>query len=306
MHRRLIEALLIAGLALGTTSSPWAQQRQTTPAQPSIMTDEDENTAPSPPANPLRRSRAQTAAPALQPDPNLDTDDQLAPSQVTQPMPAAVATPSGTPGHSTAPSAKHAVTENVAAPRAANGKQSRAATFSAVACSGPFSKDSSNLKLAMIFDSRNVTFTDIDFNGSKVGASILFPKDPKRRLEIWWSNSTNRSGTYLILINGQSTWGAPGGMRLGLTLAELEKLNHKSFKLKGFDKDKGNVATVSDWDGGALATLSGGCRSGVSLQANPKAAADAVTALPADHEYSSSDPALRAVNPTVSEILLGY
>jgi len=28
--------------------------------------------------------------------------------------------------------------------------------------------------------------------------------------------------------------------------------------------------------------------------------------LPADHEYSSSDPALRAVNPTVSEILLGY
>ena len=105
----------------------------------------------------------------------------------------------------------------------------------------------------MLFDSRNVTFTDVDLNGTKVGASILFPKDPKRRLEIWWSNSTNRSGIYLILINGQSTWGAPGGMRLGLTLAELEKLNHKPFKLKGFDKD--NVATVSGWDGGALATL---------------------------------------------------
>jgi hypothetical protein len=95
-------------------------------------------------------------------------------------------------------------------------------------------------------------------------------------------------------------------MRLGLTLAELEKLNHKPFKLKGFDKDKGNAATVGDWDGGALATLAGGCKSGVSLQADPKAPADAVTALPADHEYSSSDPALRAVNPTVSEILLGY
>ncbi len=216
-------------------------------------------------------------------------------------MPAAVPTPT-IPGHAHA--AKHAASEAPAAPHEANRTQSRPAIFRDVACSGPFAKDSSSLKLAMLFDSRNITFTDVDFNGSKVGASILFPKDPKRRLEIWWSNSTNRSGIYLILINGQSTWGAPGGMRLGLTLAELEKLNHKPFKLKGFDKD--NVATVSDWDGGALATLSGGCKSGVSLHANPKAPADAVSALPTDHEYSSSDPALRAVTPTVSEILLGY
>jgi hypothetical protein len=275
MHRRLIEAVLIAGLALGTAGSPWAQQP----------------------------SRTKTAAPALQYDPNLDANDQLAPSQVAQPMPAAVPTPTG---HTTAHAVRHAASEVPAAPREATRKQPRPAIFRAVACSGPFAKDSNNLKLAVLFDSKNVTFTDIDFNGTKVGASILFPKDPKRHLEIWWSNSANRSGTYLILINGQSTWGAPGGMRLGLTLAELEKLNHKPFKLKGFDKDKGNAATVSDWDGGALATLAGACKSGVSLQADPKAPADAVTALPADHEYSSSDPALRAVNPTVSEILLGY
>ena len=67
-------------------------------------------------------------------------------------------------------------------------------------------------------------------------------------------------------------------MRLGLTLAELEKLNHKPFKVKGFDKD--NVATVSDWDGGALATIAGGCKSGLSLRADAKAATDAVSALP--------------------------
>src|SRR5208282_1697392 len=199
MHRRLIEAVLIAGLAVGMAGSPWAQQPQTRPA------------------------------PALQYDPNLDANDQLAPSQVTQPMPAAVPTPT-TPGHAHA--AKHAASDAPTAPHEANRKQSRLPPiFRDVACSGPFAKDSSNLKLAMLFDSRNVTYTDIDFNGSKVGASILFPKDPKRRLEIWWSNSTNRSGTYLILINGQSTWGGPGGMRLGLTLADLEKLNHKPFKL---------------------------------------------------------------------------
>ena len=55
----------------------------------------------------------------------------------------------------------------------------------AVACSGPFAKDSSNLGLAMAFDSRNITFTEVDVAGSKVGATIVFPKDPKRRLEVW-------------------------------------------------------------------------------------------------------------------------
>jgi len=91
---------------------------------------------------------------------------------------------------------------------------------------------------------------------------------------------------------------------LGLNLAQLEKLNHKPFKIKGFDKD--GVATVSDWDGGALATLAGGCKSGVSLKADPKAPADAVGALTADKEYNSADPEFRAVKPAVSEILIGY
>jgi len=296
MHRRLIEAVLIAGFALGTAGAALAQQ-QATPTPPSII----ENEAPgsTPPARPPRVGRTQTATPALEHDPNLDAEDQLAPSQVAQPMPAAVPTPT-TRTHP----AKHAANDAPAAPR--DRKQSRTPSFRAVECSGPFAKDSSNLKLAMLFDSRNVTYTDLDLNGSKVGASILFPNDPKRRLEIWWSNQTTRSGTYLIVINGQSTWSAPGGMRLGLTLAELEKLNHKPFTVKGFDKDKGNAAAVSSWGGGALATLAGGCRSGVSLQAEPKAPPDAVAALTPDHEYSSSDPVLRALNPTVSEILLGY
>src|SRR6266581_6615096 len=140
---------------------------------------------------------------------------------------------------------------------AAKPSQSAPPPRTVVNCNGPFAKDSSMLSLATTFGSKNVTYTEIEVAGSKVGTTIIFPKDPKRRLEVWWSKLTNRSGTYLILINGQSTWTAPGGMHLSMTLAQLEKLNGKPFKLKGFDKD--NVATVSDWDGGKLATISGGC-----------------------------------------------
>jgi hypothetical protein len=44
----------------------------------------------------------------------------------------------------------------------------------------------------------------------------------------------------------------------------------------------------------------------MSLHADQNASPDEVTALAADKEYSSSDPAMRAVKPVVSEILIGY
>ena len=175
----------------------------------------------------------------------------------------------------------------------------------AIACNGPFAKDSSHLELVTAFKSTNITFTDVEAaDGTKVPASILFPNDPKHRLEVWWSDRTHRSDIHLIVIGGQSTWTGPDGLRLGQTLEQVEKINHKAFKLKGFDKDR--IATVSDWDGGELATLAGGCNAGLSLRADAKASAEKINALSADKEYSSSDPAIRAAKPTVSEILIGY
>ena len=50
-----------------------------------------------------------------------------------------------------------------------------------------------------------------------------------------------------------------GGLRVGLTLAELEKLNGKPFKIVGFDKN--GVAALSDWQDGQLATIAGGASS---------------------------------------------
>jgi hypothetical protein len=246
----------------------------------------------------------------MQSDPDLDTADQLAPSQIKQPMPAAVSQPGGTAARPIKRAAADAPPVAAPAPppprpprpQAAKPAAPEARTF---ACVGAFSKDSSHLRLAMTYDSKNIAAAEVQADGgTKVQASVLFPDDPKRRLEVWWANPTARSDTYLIVINGQSTWTGPGGMKLGLTLAQLEKLNHKPFKVKGFDKD--GVATVSDWNGGLLGTLAGGCKSGLSLRADPKAPADAVTDITADKEFSSSDPAMRAVKPAVSEILIGY
>jgi hypothetical protein len=279
----------VAFAAVLAVAGPTSALSQTAPAQP---TSPDQSDQAVPPPKPVKH--AKKPIPASQTNPDLDTNDQLAPSQMNQPVPAAVSEPGSVPAKPAHPAA--------GAPHAA---AMPSATSHVVSCSGLFAKDSSHLKLAMTFDAKNIAFTDVDADGgAKVPASVLFPNDPKRRLELWWSNPAARSDLYLIDIHGKSTWSGPGGMKLGLTLAQLEKLNGKPFKLKGFDKN--GVATVSDWDGGALAALPGGCKSGVNFTADPKAAPDAVSALTADQEYSSTDPAIRAVKPTVSEVLIGY
>ena len=288
---RAAGAAMVAGLAMATSGSLSAQQNNGSPAQPSIMVDEKPAVAPaqSPQApKPAKSKRARVQTPAAGQNPDLDAADQLAPSQVSQPLPAAVPAPTRTQ-----------TTALAAPPGAAAGKPPRANSNLVVACSGAFAKDSNHLKLTMAYDLKNVDFTEVEAGSGTTMASILYPKDPKKRLEVWWLEPEKRKA-----INGHSTWAGPDGLRLGLGLADLEKLNRRLLKLRGFDKD--GVAAVSDWDGGTLAALPGGCKAGVMLRADLKAPPNAVAAMPADREFSSAYPALRAVNPAVSEILIGY
>jgi hypothetical protein len=307
MHRRWVGAALL--ISLGTTipalallgvlvaQPASAQQSMQLAQQPSIMQPES-NTTPAAPS----RGRGQKPPPAFEHDPDLDAQDQFAPSQVEQPLPDAVPMPGGparTRARGAAPAASAAIDPSAAVAPARAGKPN------IIACSGVFAKDSSHTKLASAFRSQNVSFAQVDTTaGGKAMASVLYAKDPKRRLEVWWSKPATKSDTHLIVINGQSDWIAPGEIHLGLTLAELEKLNGKPFKLSGFDKDQ--IATLVDWDGGTLSAPAGGCKIGISLRADPKAPAAALAALPADRAYASSDTSLRATNPTVSEILVAY
>jgi hypothetical protein len=302
MRRRWIGAALLFGLAMATAGTAAGQQRQqlVSPSeQPSIM-DEGEDTPPIAAPAKLPHPRGQTATPVFEHDPDLDADDQLAPSQIRQPMPAAVATPTGgeKPKHAAANPADAAV-EPAVMPRSKHLPKQYI-----VACEGVFGRDSSHAKLAAAFQSRNVAFTQVDAASGTVMASVLFGKDPKRRLEVWWSKPASRSDTHLIVINGESDWIAPGEIRLGLTLADLEKLNGKPFKLTGFDK--ASVAALSDWNGGVLSALPGGCKIGVSLRAASATPVSDLRALSADRAFTSADSAMRAANPKVSEILVAY
>ena len=236
---------------------------------------------------PLRQAQSPKAkqTPRAQPaDPDLDVEE-LTPSQIRRAQEMSPPTPS-----------------KAAKPPA---KQSAPAQSRTVACDGVFGKDSSHLKLATTFNAQNIAFTEVEGpESSKVMASVLFPKHPKRRLEVWWENEASRSGTYLIIINGKSTWTGPKGLRLGMQLTELEKLNGKPFKLTGFGED--NSSTISDWNGGTLADLAGSCKAGVRLAVNAKATAEEREAVSGESEFVSNARSMRVAKPTIAEIIVGY
>jgi hypothetical protein len=235
----------------------------------------------------VAQSETRSKRPRARAQPQLDEEDQLSPRQLDQRAPAR---PSPPPEQSD---------QSVPARPQRSAELPRA-----VVCNGVFGKESSHLKLATRFDSRNLTFTEVDGpEGSRLMASVLFPNDPRRRLEVLWQNDAARADTHLIVINGQSTWTAPKGLRLGLALAALEKLNGKPFKMSGFDQPNGG--SVSDWQDGALANLPGGCRLGIRLVPDAKAT-EAARKEVMGQEFISSDAKMRAVRPIIAEIIIGY
>jgi hypothetical protein len=293
--------LAAAGVAM-LPAGAWAQTGpRASPGlqQPQLRDDEQimpSQIVPAPPAKPKVAAKPKPApAPAPTADTDTDNNPPAAPAAPAKPKklaakpPAAADTDPDDPG---AP-AKPALPPKPAEPARL------------VTCSGAFAKNSGHLRLAQAYGVHNVEFTQVSGDdGSTLLASVLFPSDPKRRLEVLWDDDNERAGTRMVVIDGQSTWTAYKGIHLGLPLAALEKLNGKPFKLMGFEK--GGMAIVSDWNGGALGLLTDGCKVGVQLKPDPKAPAGTVEAAGSSQEFTSNDPAIKAAKPTIGEIIVGY
>jgi hypothetical protein len=174
-----------------------------------------------------------------------------------------------------------------------------------LACEGVFARDTTHAKLVEAFGRSNVAFLEIDGDrGARVKASVVYPDEWKRRIYVIWRDEKLRRRPAEIGVDFRSGWSTVRGLHVGTELAEVEKINGKTFKMTGFDWDLGG--RVSNWQGGALAKIPGGCelRFGFNPWADaPDAARDKVSG---EKEFLSSDPNMRASKPTISEIILSY
>lgn len=159
------------------------------------------------------------------------------------------------------------------------------------------------------FGAQNVRDGEIELGeGDAAQGTLLYPDDPMRRVEIVWHDAAGRTRPELVRISGDSSaWVVAPEIRIGTTLAELERLNGGPFTVSLFAMDNGS--TVTDWRGGRLARLSQG-QPHVQLWMMPATPADTTLGAESmegeESVYPSDSPELRRLQPRIAEITLWF
>jgi len=167
-----------------------------------------------------------------------------------------------------------------------------------LSCAGPFAKDSTHDRLVEVFGARNVAFEEVYIGeGKQDTASVIYPKDRARRVEVLWADARRRTRPAVVRVEEAKSRWTFAGFGPGATLAQVEKANGGApFELSGFDLDYGG--RVTDWNG----ALASSCALTVRFAKDPKASEKAAEAVSGDRTFRSSDPRMRAVRPRVEGI----
>jgi hypothetical protein len=161
-------------------------------------------------------------------------------------------------------------------------------------CSGPFAPDTTAVNLAADFGQANVTGGQVmEPGGSLAPGTVILPGDPALRVDVAWADAIDMNTPRRVAFTEASTW-TVNGIGIGSGLAAVEKANGRPFRIQGFAGAGGGV--VADWQNGRLANIGNGCELGLQFALPATASQGKVSST---RSLSSSDPAVRAANPTV-------
>jgi hypothetical protein len=157
------------------------------------------------------------------------------------------------------------------------------------------------------YGAANVTRERINLGeGETAPGVVLFARDSTRRLQVQFVDTNALREPIRATVTGRrSNWILYPGASIGTTLAELEQLNGREFRLLGLGWDYSG--TVVSWNGGTLGKVwtdegSAERRVIVRLAQMDNADQTLVARVLGDHEYSSA--AMRTLNPRVYEIVV--
>ena len=148
-------------------------------------------------------------------------------------------------------------------------------------------------QLRRLFGAANIKIDDKlpGPEGESFRGVILFDADPARRAVLHYQDEQALRGLTAVEVRGPtSRWRLDNGVAIGMPLAELVRRNGKPLRFYGLDWDYGG--TVSDWNGGKLASREGDAViRQVRLEYRQDAPRQAAVAVPiGDSEYASDDP----------------
>lgn len=88
------------------------------------------------------------------------------------------------------------------------------------------------------------------YHGKAWGDTSVWPDDPLIRVKAVFSDPPDDRPAYLVVSGFGSKYVLPNGLRLGSSLAEVEKLNGRPFVLRGMAQD--DAGEVLSWCGGEI------------------------------------------------------
>lgn len=192
----------------------------------------------------------------------------------------------------------------VAVPAVAKDKAKTApAAPVAVTCDGVFGPKSSDALVRKTFGEDNVeTGMVYGVEGIEFMATTVFPDDPDRVMQFsWWDEEKLEYLSSLELAPSQET---PTGIRIGMSVKEVEAINGEPFTIGGFWWDYGGGAV---FETGALANPETGCGFWIRFAPTDDYSEDVdVTPVSGEVTVPSSEPLLETLDVRVQSINLGY
>lgn len=171
-----------------------------------------------------------------------------------------------------------------------------------VACQGVYGAESSEALLIETYGADNVVTGEVPGpEGTTYIGTTVFPDDPTRTMVFSWFDEEARTGLANVRLAPIQT--GPGGVRVGMTPAEIETLNGEVFTLSGFWWDYGGYA---GFDSGALSGLAGDCYLSLRFDAPDYSDAIDVTPISGDIQVPSDEGLLEVLGVKLQQVSLGY
>jgi hypothetical protein len=140
-------------------------------------------------------------------------------------------------------------------------------------------------------------------------ATLLYPGTEKE-VEIYWQDEKTYKKIQDVVakikvdenaeIKSLNPWESRLGLRLGMKLSDIVKANGKSFTISGLGWDLGG--NVISWEGGKLADKNVNIRFNDYSNNMGGLTENEYNSIIGDKEFNVSQPSLKKLNPTVSEL----
>lgn len=179
---------------------------------------------------------------------------------------------------------------------------------------GPITAETTRAGLAALFGNENVQDRNLELSEGPDVATVIYGGDSSAALAVTWDKE--RVSTIHICYGtntGTCRWRTASGIRIGLPVRELEKLNGKSFQIAGYGFD--GQGAVTSWRYGMLEEDPAACGH-LLVRLTPAAKLEGRTLskqesslmkqLQGDKSYSSGSLSILELNPIVSALELQF